>query len=63
MYLPNYDNGSIVNLMSSISQGLGAESLYQPLPALSPAELSASRNIVLIVIDGLGYEYLMKRGK
>ena len=63
MYLPNYDNGSIVNLMSSISQGLGAESLYQPLPALSPAELSASRNIVLIVIDGLGYEYLMKNGR
>jgi hypothetical protein len=63
MYLPDYNGGSIVNLMSSILQALGGESLYQPLPALSPAELSASRNIVLIVIDGLGYEYLVKNGR
>ncbi|MBN1994235.1 MAG: alkaline phosphatase family protein [Anaerolineae bacterium] len=63
MYLPDYHGGSIVNLMSSIGQALGGESLYAPLTALLPAELAASRNIVLLVIDGLGYEYLTTRGQ
>ena len=63
MYLPNYKNGSVVNLMSSISKSLGDEPQYEPLQTLTSAELSASRNIVLLVIDGLGYEYLMKHGQ
>jgi hypothetical protein len=63
MYLPNYKNGSLVNLMSSISTALGDEPLYEPLSALPPAELSLSRNIVLLVIDGLGYEYLVKHAR
>jgi hypothetical protein len=59
MYLPNYYNGSIVNLMSSILQASGANSLYDPLPDLPPVALTSVRNIVLLVIDGLGYEYIM----
>ncbi len=49
--------------MSSILTALGAQSdLYAPLPQLAPESLKTSRNIVLIVIDGLGYEYLTQHG-
>jgi predicted AlkP superfamily pyrophosphatase or phosphodiesterase len=63
MYLPNYKDGSIVNLISSISKVLGDKPRYKPLRTLNPFELSKSKNIVLLVIDGLGYEYLRKYGK
>ena len=63
MYLPNYKDGSIVNLMSSILQAQGGKSEYDSLPSLNPNELSKSQNIVLMIIDGLGYEYLAKYGK
>ena len=62
MYLPNYENGSIVNLMSSISKAFGTRAKYKPLKILNTSELK-SKNIVLIVIDGLGYEYLMNYQK
>jgi hypothetical protein len=62
MYLPNYDDGSIVNLMSSLLQASGANSPYNPLPALPPAAIADVQNIVLLVIDGLGYEYLVNLG-
>ncbi|MFH0979176.1 MAG: alkaline phosphatase family protein [Candidatus Woesearchaeota archaeon] len=61
--LPDYKGGSIVNLMSSISRALGARSSYQPLKGLPPKELTGFRNIVLIVVDGLGYEYLASIGR
>lgn len=62
MYLPNYKDGSIVNLMSSISRAFGTRPKYKPLKILTPSELK-SKNIVLLVIDGLGYEYLMNYEK
>jgi hypothetical protein len=63
MSLPNYNNGSIVNLMSSITQALGGTSMYAPLAALAPTDLSDSQNIVLLIVDGLGYEYLLNQGR
>ena len=63
MHLPNYKDGSIVNLMSSIELALGGKPKYKPLKILPPSELSRSKNIVLLVIDGLGYEYLIKQKK
>jgi hypothetical protein len=57
--MPDYRGGSIVNLMASIAQAFGAEEgLYPRLRALSPASL-ASRNVVLLVIDGLGHDFLL----
>jgi predicted AlkP superfamily pyrophosphatase or phosphodiesterase len=61
--LPNYKDGSILNLMSSIGGALGWRSKYGALKILKPEELKKSKNIVLMVVDGLGYEYLMKYGK
>ena len=63
MYLPNYKDGSIVNLMSSIETALDGRSKYKPLKILPSSKLSKSKNIVLLVIDGLGYEYLTKHKK
>jgi len=60
MYKPNYNNGSIVNLMSSIETALGGKPKYKSLKILLLSELSKSKNIVLLIFDGLGYEYLIK---
>jgi len=62
MYKPNYKNGSIVNLMSSIKRTFGGNSKYAPLENFDFSNFSG-KNIVLIVIDGLGYDFLTKHGK
>jgi hypothetical protein len=59
MIMPDYCGGSIVNLMSSIVQAFEAgEQLYAPLRELPPEALT-NRNIVLLVIDGLGHDNLI----
>ncbi|MEA3429798.1 MAG: alkaline phosphatase family protein [Nanoarchaeota archaeon] len=58
---PNYKNGSIVNLMSSISNNYGKKHKYKQLPSLQSKELKKFKNIVLIVIDGMGYKFLNKQ--
>ncbi|NQZ84415.1 MAG: alkaline phosphatase family protein [Nanoarchaeales archaeon] len=55
---PNYKENNIINLMSSISNNFGKKHKYNELKALDSRELSKYDNIVLIVIDGLGYNYL-----
>ncbi len=63
MILPDYTGGSIVNLMSSIEQGMGSEfELYPAAPALPVSELQECDNIILLVVDGLGYDYLSTIG-
>jgi hypothetical protein len=65
MLLPDYRDASIVNLMASLRLGMGAApaaaaaSPYAPLPALPPQEVAAHRNVILLVIDGMGYQFLM----
>jgi len=59
MIKPDYETASIVNLMSSILQGLGQHSnRHSALSALDNERLLRASNIVLLVIDGLGYNYL-----
>jgi hypothetical protein len=63
MSLPDYHGGSIVNLTASLIAALGGEeSVYPPLRQLPPAALQHSRNVVLLVIDGLGYDTLARVG-
>jgi len=57
--LPNYHDGSIVNLMSSIAQSFGVKTQYNSLKILPPEKLK--KNVLLIVIDGLGYNYLISK--
>src|SRR5487761_2453755 len=67
MHLPDYHGGSIVNLMRSIERALDARACaaaaaYPDLGALPAQALAGARNIVLLVIDGLGYDYLTGAG-
>ena len=59
--LPDYRGGSLVNLMSSITTALGGVSAAPPLAALPPAALAGARHLVLLVVDGLGHDYLLRR--
>ncbi len=56
---PNYTQGNIVHLMSSILQGSGSSSRYQALPILPPKMLASVQNIILLVVDGLGYDQVI----
>ncbi|MHB9103024.1 MAG: alkaline phosphatase family protein, partial [Sulfuricella sp.] len=58
MILPDYDGGSIVNLMASIESACGGNPRYPALRAVPPAEIAGARNLILLVIDGLGYDCL-----
>jgi hypothetical protein len=57
--LPDYDGGSLVNLMASIVAARGGRPRHAPLRDL---ELGDARNMVLFIIDGLGDNYLARRG-
>ena len=57
--LPDYAGGSLANLMASIVAACGGQPLHAPLKSL---RLEAARNIVLLIIDGLGDNYLRRRG-
>ncbi|MCK5760631.1 MAG: alkaline phosphatase family protein [Candidatus Delongbacteria bacterium] len=59
-YKPDYDGGSIVNLMSTISGCFNVDSKYSELRDLSSNDLKKYDNIVTLVIDGLGYNYVNK---
>jgi len=56
---PDYRGGSIVNLVSSISSSFGKEQMYRELSILPASSLK--KNVILVIIDGLGYEFLTKR--
>ena len=60
MHTPDYQGGSIVNLMASILAARGGRSAYPPLRLLPPEEIGAVTNLVLLVIDGLGADYLAR---
>jgi hypothetical protein len=55
---PDYNGGSIVNLMASVAAAFGAQPSYPAARALGPDEIGTARNVVLLVVDGLGYRFL-----
>jgi hypothetical protein len=59
---PDYSGGSLVNLMASIVAARGGEALHSPLRNIETETVRAARNLVLLIIDGLGDNYLMRRG-
>jgi hypothetical protein len=62
--LPDYRGGSIVNLMASLLAGAGGEPVapYPTLGILPPEQLAAAKNIILLVVDGLGLDTLLRLG-
>lgn len=61
MRIPDYQGGSIVNLMASILRGRGGTSEHPPLRLLPPEEIAEATNVVLLVLDGLGADWLARR--
>ena len=60
---PDYQGGSLVNLMRSLGDALGvASNAYTPLTILPAAALARAERIVLLVIDGLGDALLEQLG-
>jgi len=60
---PDYRGGGIVNLMTSVVGACGGRADgYAPLQILDRQPLAERRNLVLLVLDGLGYEYLTQQG-
>jgi hypothetical protein len=57
--LPDYAGGSLVNLMASLAQACGGATLHQPLRNLS---LGEAKNFVLLIVDGLGDNFLARHG-
>ena len=64
MILPDFQGGSIVKLMRTLGDASGAQTPlpYAPLRDLKVSLLDTAHNIVLLVIDGLGYNYLQRNG-
>lgn len=61
--LPDYAGGSLVNLMQSIRAGFGiADDGVPALRILPPDEIAAAKNVLFILIDGLGYGYYGRHG-
>lgn len=60
--LPNYGGGGLLNLIASCAAARGGGTSHPGLEALAATELSAARNVLLLLIDGLGYNYLVKKG-
>ena len=60
--LPDYRGGGLLNLIASCAQSRGGASHHPVLAALPPSELAGARNVLLLLIDGLGYNYLTGRG-
>ena len=67
MQYPDYQGGSIVNLMQSLIHARGhrpADAEHYPEAQLLPAaEITKARHVVLLVIDGLGDEWLQRHAQ
>ena len=56
-FLPDYQGGSLVNLMASIMRSRGGEAFHAPLRNLA----IDAKNVVLLIVDGLGDRVLRER--
>jgi hypothetical protein len=61
--LPAYGGGSLVNLVASVVESRGGARRHPALALLPARELRAARNVVLVIIDGLGDNYLTREGR
>ena len=57
---PDYAGGSIVNLMATLIRARGGRSPHRPLNGLPRAVLSSYKKVVLLLVDGLGANQLLR---
>jgi len=63
MILPDYKRGSIVNLMSCIMHAYGSRSKYAQLDKKLTMDIKRAKNVVLLIVDGLGADSFDKLEK
>ena len=59
---PDYSGGSLVNLVASIVAARGGKPLHEPLRNIEVEAMRRARNVVLLIVDGLGDNYIARRG-
>ncbi|HEX5093118.1 MAG TPA: alkaline phosphatase family protein, partial [Burkholderiales bacterium] len=62
MVRPDYAGGGFVNLIASVVAECGGAPRHARLRDLPAGSLAAARNIILLLIDGLGDAYLRREG-
>jgi len=59
--IPHYHDNSIVNLMASLTAAMGAKCTdYPPLAALDHEQIAGYDKVMLLVIDGMGHDHLLR---
>ncbi len=61
-HFPDYSGGGFANLIASLVEARGGAPRHAPLEALPAAELREAENVVFVLIDGLGDNYLRVNG-
>src|SRR4026207_2533469 len=62
MVRPNYSGGGFVNLVASLVEACGGAPRHPSLVSLPVAEVRSARNVVFLIVDGLGDNYLQANG-
>ncbi len=61
-FAPDYAGNGFVNLVAALVEACGGSPRHAPLECLPAAELRAARNLVFLIVDGLGDGYLSSSG-
>jgi len=59
---PNYAGSGFANLVASLVEACGGPPRHAPLESLPVAEIQSARNVVFLIVDGLGDNYLRANG-
>lgn len=63
-WTPNYEGGGFLNLITSLGEICGARhSRYAPLSGIDTSEWARARNLLFILVDGLGADYIATKGR
>ena len=62
MVRPDYAGNGFVNLVATLVEARGGAPRHPPLACLPAAEIKAAPNIVFLIVDGLGDNYLQANG-
>jgi hypothetical protein len=57
---PDYASGNICNLMNSLVTAMGGSGAGTVLSALAPDTISRYRNVLLLIVDGMGHEFVKR---
>jgi hypothetical protein len=61
-HFPSYSGNGFVNLVASLVEACGGAPRHPSLATLPVAEVRAARNVLFLIVDGLGDNYLRANG-